>query len=400
MNALPTLRIGETPNLNEVSANLKLANENPARKINLKLQNSEVDDTVKANLEVQDEKPWKVMLNLDNTGTAQTGKTHAGVVLQHANLWGRDHVGSIQYTTTAEEPGKVSVYGLGYHIPLYALGDSVDLYASYSDIDSGLVTAGIFNLAVSGKGTVVGARYNQLLTKRGQFEPRLVYGADYKAYKSSLLFAGENFGSDITVHPLSVTLLGSAPLSSGEVNVSLGYLRNVPGGSRGGSADFTRARAGANANYQMLRLAAAYSQVVGSDWQLRLMLNGQLTSDALVPGEQFGAGGSSSVRGLSERALSTDSGLLANVELYTPTLCTSSGWSCRLVAFYDAARGKRNKALPGELVSASVASTGLGFRLAMGNTLNMQLDYGHVLRDGTNSNGSKNKLHVRVGLAY
>jgi hemolysin activation/secretion protein len=63
------------------------------------------------------------MLNVDNTGAAQTGKTHVGVVLQHANLWGLDHVASLQYTSSLEKPDKVGVYGAGYHLPLYALGD-------------------------------------------------------------------------------------------------------------------------------------------------------------------------------------------------------------------------------------------------------------------------------------
>jgi hemolysin activation/secretion protein len=113
--SLPTLAPGHSPNLDKVSANLKLANENPARKISMKLRSA---DDVDAQLDVSDQKPWTVRVNLDNTGTGATGKTHAGVVLQQANLWGRDHLATFQYTTTAEKPSQVSVYGLGYHSPL------------------------------------------------------------------------------------------------------------------------------------------------------------------------------------------------------------------------------------------------------------------------------------------
>ncbi|MDQ1834134.1 ShlB/FhaC/HecB family hemolysin secretion/activation protein [Massilia scottii] len=398
--ALPALQPGRTPNLDRVSANLRMANQNPARKISLNLQNGAADDELDARLAVVDDKPWTAMLNLDNTGTGQTGKTHAGVVLQHANLWGRDHVGSVQYTTTVEEPGKVSVYGAGYHIPLYELGDSVDLYASYSDIDSGAVTAGIFNLAVSGKGTVAGARYNQTLARRGSLDPRLVYGFDHKAYKNSVLLAGQNFGNDITVHPLSVTYLASTPLAGGDVNFSAGLVRNLPGGSRGGSADFARTRAGAKAGYTMARFAAGLNRAFGADWQLRVLLNGQITGDALVPGEQFGAGGASSVRGFDERAVSTDSGLLTNLEVYSPNFCAArQRWQCRVLGFVDAAHGRRNEALPGEAARATVSSVGLGWRFSMGNSLNMQIDYGHVLRRDAGVS-DKNKVHVRVGLAY
>lgn len=398
--SLPSLREGSTPNLNDVSASLRMANENPTRKIKMSLQEASADNQIDAMLAVSDEKPWKVSLNLDNTGTGPTGKTHAGVVLQHANLLGRDHVGSFQYTTTVEEPSKVSVYGLGYHIPLYALGDSVDLYASYSDIDSGSVSAGLFDLAVNGKGAVYGARYNHTLVRRGDVDARLIYGVDIKAFKNSVLFGGQDFGNDITVRPLSIGYTASMPLWKGDFNQSLTLVRNADGGSRGGADDFERTRAGARPGYTIVRFAAALTQLVGSEWQARALLNGQYTRDALVPGEQFGIGGSTSVRGLDERVLATDSGAGLNLEMYTPNLCGAQArWQCRALGFYDVARGSRNRALPGEIDSTSVAATGLGLRVAAGASFNLQLDYGHVLQQGA-ATGDRNKLHFRMGFAY
>ena len=400
LRSMPTLVAGRTPNLNDMSANLRLANENPARKTNLKLQNASADDEVNANLAVTDDRPWKVMLNLDNTGSETTGKTHAGVVFQHANLFGRDHVASFQYTTTVEEPSKVAVYGLGYHVPLYALGDSLDLFASYSNIDTGQVTAGLFNLNVSGKGAVYGARYNHTLTRRGELDTRLVFGVDVKAFRNTVLFAGENFGNDITVRPLSLAYTASTPTAKGDANAALTLVHNIPGGSRGSDADFERTRSFAKPGYTILRFGAALSHTLAGDWQARLLLNGQLTGDALVPGEQFGAGGSTTVRGLDERAVSTDSGMAVNLEMYTPGLCPAQAdWQCRALAFYDAATGTRNHALAGEIDSTSVASVGLGLRFAMGSKLNAQVDYGHVVQAGETT-GSRNKVHVRLGFAY
>jgi hemolysin activation/secretion protein len=397
--SMPTLQPGSTPNLKQVSANLKLANENPAKKTSLSLENGEIDDEVNARLDVTDERAWKAMLNVDNTGTDATGKTHAGVVLQHANLWGRDHVGSLQYTTTAEHPNQVAVWGAGYHIPLYALGDSVDLFASYSNVDSGSVSAGLFNLAVSGRGAVYGARYNHPFARRGQFDSRLVAGLDYKAYKNSVVFAGQEFGNDVTVRPLSVGYAGTLAMANAQADFALTVVGNIAGGPRGRAEDFGRARSGANPNWKALRLAGAYARALG-EWQVRLLANGQYTRDALVPGEQFGAGGSTSVRGFGERNLSTDSGLFANLELYTPDLCSNATWQCRALAFYDTAYGKRNHALAGELTGATIGSAGLGVRFAAGSAASVQLDYGHVLRTGELPVTSKNKLHVRVGLAY
>lgn len=410
--SLPLLVEGVSPNLDAVSASLRMANENPSKKIQLKLQSGldvEGVDSVDAALDVADQSPWHVALNADNSGTGQTGKTHLGVMLQHANLWGRDHVGSLQYTTSAEEPGKVAVWGAGYHVPLYALGDSLDLFASYSNIDTGSVTAGLFDLAVSGKGSVAGLRYNQLLARAGHDDDesagprdaRIIYGLDVKAYKNSVLYAGQNFGNDVTVRPLSVAYVISAPYDGAEVNGSLTLVHNLPGGSRGGSADFERTRSGAKASYTLMHASGAYARALAQDWQLRLLANGQFSADALVPGEQFGAGGGSTVRGLEERALSTDSGLLVNAELYTPQLCGDGArWQCRVLGFVDAAHGSRRQALPGELRSASIASAGVGLRLSYGASMNLQLDYGHVLHSGALTNTGSNRLHLRVALAY
>jgi len=401
--SLPALQEGRTPDLKAVSANLKQGNENPSKQVTLKLQAGEKDDEVDAVLEVKDDRIWKAMANVDNTGTEQTGKTHLGFILQNANLFGLDHVATLQYTTSAEEPGRVKVYGAGYHIPLYALGDSLDFFASYSNVDSGTVAAGLFNLAVSGRGAVYGARYNQSLARRGDYDARLTYGIDVKAFKNNVELVGQqlgNLGNDVTVHPLSIAYTGNLPLKAGEIGGQVTLLRNIAGGSKGGQSDFTLARIGAKADYTVLRLGGSVTRALANDWQLRAIANGQYSRDALIPGEQFGAGGATSVRGFIEREIANDSGVAVNLEAYTPNLCGRQGWNCRLLGFIDNAYIKRNHALPGELESASIGSVGLGLRLLLSTYVNLQLDYGHVLRAGATGRADANRLHLRLGLAY
>lgn len=398
--SLPALQEGQSPNLKAVSANLKQGNDNPAKQVTMKLQSGEKDNEVDALLDVKDESPWKLMANADNTGTEATGKTHVGVIVQNANLFGRDHLASLQYTTSAEEPGRVKVYGAGYHIPLYQSGDSLDFYASYSNVDSGTITAGAFNLAVSGKGAVYGARYNQALAKRGEIESHLSYGVDVKAFKNSVQLLGTELGNDVTVHPVSISYQASTPVALGEAGAQLTLLRNISGGSNGGQAAFTAARTGAKADYTIVRVAGSITRAFSNEWQVRAILNGQYSPDALIPGEQFGAGGATSVRGFLEREISNDSGLSVNLEAYTPNLCSRAGWNCRLLGFYDSAYIRRNKALPGELDSTSIASAGVGARFVLSTYVNLQLDYGHVTKAGATTRDGANRLHVRVGLAY
>ncbi len=398
-NSLPGLREGQVPNIREISSSLKLANENPAKKTALQLQGGSADDEVDAVLKVSDQKPWNIGASVDNAGNSSTGDHRLTVQYQNANLMNRDQVLTLQYTTTLEKPSQISVYGVGYHLPLYAWGDSVDLFASYSDVDSGTVSAGIFNLAVSGKGTVAGARYNHNLRRIGGYESKLVYGFDYKAYQNDVTLQGIQLGNDVTVHPLSIGYAGSWTGKQGQADFSVSALHNIPGGDRGGSADFERVRAGASASYNILRLAANYARALPYDWQVRLRASGQYSRDRLVPGEQFGAGGEYSVRGFDEREIASDSGNTASAELYTPNLC-HGGAQCRALAFYDTGYVSRNDALPGEIAQASIGSVGVGYRMNIGSAWSLLVDYGRVVDAGITRSRGDDSIHFRLALSY
>lgn len=402
-NSLPGLREGVTPNIRDISASLKVANTNPAKQTTLSLQGTDQPDVIDALVRVAEDKPWRIGLNADNTGNRETGRTRLGLLYQHANLWGLDHVGSLQYTTSAEHPSKVSVFGAGYHVPLYRLGDSLDFFASHSNVDSGQVTAGVLNLQVSGKGSVYGARYNHTLAQRGDYSSSLSFGVDLRAYRNNVDLEGFQLGSDVTVHPLSVAYAGQLTLPSGLLGVQLTGVQNVAGGSRGRQEDFDRQRIGATANYRLLRYGAGFTQRFAQDWQLRLAFNGQATRDALVPGEQFGAGGAGSVRGFTEREVAGDQGQFASGEVQTPNWCanlTAFALQCRALAFVDAASVSRNKALPGEEQRTTIASAGVGLRFAVDRNASLQVDYGRVIDGGGTRSAGDGRLHVALSLSY
>jgi hemolysin activation/secretion protein len=398
--SLPELREGHTPDMMRLSASLAQANENPAKKATLELQGGERDE-VDARVKVVDEKPWTVALNIDNTGTEATGKTLVGAVYQNANASGHDDVLSLQYTTTAEKPRSVSLYGAGYHIPIYTLGDSLDFYANYSDVDSGTILAGIFDLQVSGKGTVAGARYNHAFGRLGGLDSALSVGFDHKAYRTGVGFQGFELGSDVTVHPVSVAYAGTWKVGAASSAFTLSVAHNLAGGANGGADDFARARSDARAAYTLARLGLAHTRELAGDWQLRAAAAGQYTRDALIPGEQFGVGGMGSVRGFASREVAGDSGVSGSAEAYTPDLCARlTGTFCRVLAFYDVAHVTRNHALPGEFTAASIASAGLGLRAAVGRHATLQLDYGHVLDAGLTEARGHSRLDFRLSLTY
>lgn len=404
-NSVPSLRAGENLNVSSASSSLKLTNANPAKKTTLQLQTAAQEGEVDAVLRVTDEKPWRLGLNLDNTGDDATGNTHLGVLYQHANINGFDQVLSLQYTTTAEHPSQVSVYSAGYHIPLYGLGDSIDLYATYSDVNAGTVTTGLFDLQVSGKGRVAGARYSHELPRIGNYESTLFFGLDYKAFQSNVQiteFSGLELGTDVTARPFSVGYASSWTLPRARAGFYLNAARNVPGGENGRAIDFERARSGASDDYGVLRFGASLGQTLPGDWQLVARIAGQYTRDALIPGEQFGIAGSTAVRGFSEREVADDRGVLGSMEIHTPNLFTGSsqyGVQCRALAFFDAATASRNKALPGETADTTISSAGVGVRVTT-DPASLQLEYGRVVDGIAGRASGDDRLHLKLTLSY
>ncbi len=402
--SLPTIVEGTAPNTDALSANLRMANENASKKANLQLQSGDQPGVIDAVLQVVDAKSWSAGALLDNSGNDSSGRTHVTAQYQNFNVGGLDHVFTAQYTTSAENAGKISVYGAGYHVPLYSLRDSLDFDGSYSSVNAGVVSAGLLDLTVSGAGTVFGGHFNHQLPRIGRYDSQLTVGFDHKAFRNDVEFQGLQLGADITVSPLSLSYVGQWALPAGNLNFYLTGVRNIPGGSQASDADFTAARSRATPGYGLLRYGVGFMRPLPHDWQMRLTLNGQATRDALVPGEQFGVGGATTVRGLQEREVSNDKGFTANAEFHTPNLCAAlSGAAtirCNALAFFDSARISRNQALAGESARQRVSSAGAGFRLSSGRALSLQVDYGHVVDASDPQQRGEQRLHALLALSY
>ena len=101
--SLPALREDVSPRAGDISANVQLANENPAKQVDVALRPGEKQGVVDAAVDVIDVRPLKAFLTFDNTGNPQTGDYRLGVGVQHANLFNRDHVGTFNYVTSPEK---------------------------------------------------------------------------------------------------------------------------------------------------------------------------------------------------------------------------------------------------------------------------------------------------------
>lgn len=400
--SLPGLEQGLPPNSRDIAANLRVANENPSKQTTVLFKAGEQPNEVDATIKVVDEKPWKVYAFGDNTGDGQTGIYRVGAGAQLSNLFNLDQVFTFQAQTSPEKANDVKIFGASYHIPLYKAGDSIDVIAGYSNVSSGTVQ-NLFN--VSGSGTIVLLRYNDLLPRIGEiYEHKLSYGLDYKTFKNNVTTVGTTTSvvPGITVHPASLTYFGTWRLPSAEVAFNAGYSMNIPGGSDGNSAAFQAARSDATETYHILHYGVSALNAFANDIQLRASINGQITPDALVPAEQYGLGGFNSVRGFHERAISNDSGYQGTVEAYSPDLGSVfrlPGVHTRLLAFYDYGAVTRNHALPGELQNEFISSTGFGIRINNKN-FSVRADFAEVLHPGDSETRYSKRAHVGIVFVY
>jgi len=389
--SVPALREGTTPSAPRIADNTRLANENPAKQTRVVLRPASAPNEVDAVIEVEDEKPWRAFLTADNTGTPDTGMYRVGIGFQHNNLFNRDQTLTAQYITSPTAPDQVSIYSVGYRLPLYSLGDSIDLIAGYSDVDAGTTQTQAGPLSFTGQGYVFLARYNWLLPRRAEYEQRVVFGLDLRQYQNACQFgqlgsAGcGSAGEDYAVHPVSIAYLGTLTKTRGLVSFYANLAQNIPGGSDGSQANLDAARPGAQGYYTIFRTGLSAAYAFWRDFQTRVRLDGQYTGDALVPGEQFGVGGWNSVRGFYERQIAGDTGYSGSAELYTPNLLPAlgAGWGeLRLLAFYDLGEVHDNDIAPGTPSKDFISSAGAGLRFAIKKNVALRADAAYIINGG------------------
>jgi hemolysin activation/secretion protein len=427
--SLPALKEGTAPNLRKLSENIQLANGNPAKQVGVTLATSAKEGQIDAKVAVTEENPQRFFVTVDNTGTAATGRTREGIAYQNANLFNRDQTLTLAYTGSVDAPTgvKVDIYSLGYRVPFYSLGDSMDFIYGKSSVNTPSASPTLGGvLGIVGKGDVIGLRWNHNFARRGEYSSKLIYGVDYKYINSTCTIAGNPAGIDpptppiaacvpYTTRPVSLTYTGQIQSPGRMFDYNIGLAHNIALGSKYTNVDGTTDRYSyltpgnrdTRDDFNILRLGGSYTKALKSNWQLRFAANGQYAPDPLVFAEQLGLAGSTAVRGFYERAVTADSGYVVNAELYTPELINKGSdlrGSLRALAFYDVGRGYNQNVSAGSLTPArlSIASVGAGLRYALGKDASLRFDLAQVVDGGptgTNQHGDW-RGHVNLMLAF
>jgi len=420
--SLPQLVEGTAPNMRQLSENVQLANENPAKQLEVTLGISEEEGKVDAKVEVKEEDPQRVYLTVDNTGTKASGKHRLGISYQNANLNNSDQVLTLAYTTAIDPPGgmkvlgnriiqtqegdgiKVDIFSIGYRLPLYSIGDSLDFIYGNSSTNTPATSPTLGGgLGINGKGEVFGFRYNHIFPRSGEYTSKLVLGYDYKYMNSRCSTAGNPtpFGgagcTPYTLRPVSVTYSGQWQKPGEATDFNVGVAHNLfPMGSEFPFTPVLPATVGGTDRYSaasgyqtkdeftILRFGGSYAKAMDGDWLLRAAFSAQYAPNALPAGERLGLAGSTAVRGFLERGVATDRGYFVNLELYSPDYAAGLGLPGNLkgLAFYDMGAGSNltsNGGLQADNQKVGIASVGVGVRYNIKKDFSVRFDVARVM---------------------
>ena len=383
-NALPELAEGSTPNARLLSQNIRLANENPTRQIDVVLALGEEDNTVDAEVNVQDSSPHKFFVTTDNTGNQSTGKYRTGVGYQNNNMFNLDQALTLNFITSPNHIYDVKQYSASYRIPVYSLGDSIDLSAAYSNTNTGTLSINAGSLGVTSQGDIYGAHYNHYLPRQGDQSSKIIFGIDSRLTIQNCVATSASFCATMgDVYLLPFTLAYGSTLTKPTyiTDYTVSVVHNFPTGEKGGQNYFNVLRLNAPDSYNVLHWNSSVSGVLPKDWQYRLAGNAQY-GDALLSSEQFALAGANAVRGFSEREFSNDRGYIVNLELYTPELAPLlklKEGSLRFLAFIDNGSGWNKIVNPSDAAKrTTLGSVGVGFRYNSGKHLTVKFDIAKV----------------------
>ena len=392
--SLPTLEVGESPNTRKLARYLAVANSNPSKETRITVAKGRDKGLIDTIIRVSDFEPRSITAYANNTGTGgDTGDLRLGIGLQHNNLFDRDHIVSTTITTSEEGFDAVRQLGANYQIPLYGARSTLSVFAIDSNIDSGTV-AEFFE--VSGSGRILGLKYSYFLPKWKGTRQTLSLQFSDKDFDNEIDFLDEPIGVDVRSRPLSLRYQAERVFDTMRINGFAEVTANLSGGSNNTDEAYEATRTGATTDWHAWQIGGSLTRSFGA-WRLIGNLHLAESSDRLITGEQFGVGGSSSVRGFEEREFRGDRSQSLSLQMWAPPI----QFGIRFGAFVDYARVENNDPVEGEFDSETILSVGPTVAWQGRKNFFMQAGYGYVLDGGESPEAltreDDSKFHISAG---
>lgn len=383
---------------------------------------------VDMDLRVVESLPLHAVLDLDNYGTDASGEWMSRLTLQYLNLTRADDVLTLSAHSSFDVGALYGGAGSYYRPHHFWQGGAFTLYGGYTEVDAKDVVP---RIDVEGDGWFVGLQGSMRILDTSRYLMSASLGVVHRYISSGLVVDGfKTLPRDLTIRPVSLALMFSdktADAWHGRNYVTLEAVYN-----RGDFLDTSddlevkAQRVAADADYSILRLQAARTQMFGGTrqddggylgrWIAFMRVQGQYADGALIHAEQMGLGGANSIRGYKEREYLGDHAVAGTVEIRTPLIIglftraiqpLMPRWQppetpidrLQLVAFADGGYMEIVDALPGEDSNQTLFSAGAGLRLSLTQHAQLKFDWGFPVEE-TPESSSSGRGHVNLQIQF
>lgn len=396
-----SLKQGQVLKESVLLADLQWINKNPFRQVDMIYSPGFDYGTTDLVLRTNDVKPLSFYVGVENSGNTLLGEERflAGFNWAGPLFFGQENTLSYQYSSDLDFEALAghSVVWTSYlpwrhHLTLLGawVNQGIDTMAAGEIVNIG------------GKDEQGSIRYTIPIKGRGNWIHEAEFGFDYKSSNSSLAFGGLDVfdtTTEILQFGLGYNIIQSDRWGSTKVDNEVIW---SPGGLNGDNSTevFRSQRGGAKANYVYGRSAIERNFYLPKNWGLIARVEGQYSSANLLASETLGAGGFDTVRGWEQRIVRGDHGVVANLELRTPSLSPAN-----LLGFHNAQDGMQfltffdygyvasqdsPEGAPGDF---GLGSVGLGLRYQLDDNFSLRLDYGFQLIESNFDDGETGRVH-------
>ncbi|WP_052754360.1 ShlB/FhaC/HecB family hemolysin secretion/activation protein [Calothrix sp. 336/3] len=386
----------KTPlNVPRLLDNLQMLKLDPQIKnISAELQTGVRPGTNSLQLQVKEADTFRVTTTLDNGRSPSVGSLRRGAELNQANLLGFGDSLSIGYSNTNGS----NTLNANYTLPINSRNGTISF--SYGQ----------------GRNTVIEKPFSVLDIQSKSRNYELGIRQPFIQKPTQEFAMGLSFSRQFSQTELGIDNIGGFPLSPGadsQGRTKISAFRFTQEYTQRTSQQVFAARSqfslgvdwfGANVNdnapdsrFFAWRGQAQWLRKLASDTLFIVKNDVQIAADSLVPLEQLGLGGSSTVRGYRQDALLTDSGILLSAEFRLPVArIPKLGGVLQVTPFLDIGKGwNHNGQNP---ANNTLIGTGFGLLWQQNNSFSARLDWGIPLTsvEGERSSLQENGLYFSL----
>ena len=397
-----TIEEDQTIETGAIDADVAYINNSPWRKASAIYKPGAKYGTTDVELYVQDERPAKLFVGVDNTGFKVTNYNRLFFGFNWGHFLNYDQNLAFQYTASPDFQ-KFQAYTVFYSAPL-PWRDEISLFGGYSSID---VDRNDFIPTSHNHGSdwQASIRYGIFIPPSGNFFQKAKVGLDVKQTNNDLTVANINYiaNSFASVAQLVGAYEASFSFKRSTFDfIGEGVVQPWDFGHTMSKDNYAQLRPNAENKYLYVRLNGSYvwaDPVTGMSMTVKA--RAQISTGALIPLETFGLGGVNSIRGYVERVVNVDDGAIFNLEFRSPGVSPSNNRindTFAAVVFLDMGGGRVLKAIQGQPSNYFLAGIGPGVRYDISSVLRARFDVGFRLTDSPFASSYKGLAEYYFGV--